>query len=162
MKKIKEPMVLLMAEDDIDYYKITKDAVEQLSIKVDFRNVEDGEYLMDYLLRRGQYKDPASSPLPDIIFLDLNMPRKSGLEALKEIKSNYSLRQIPIIILTVSRDADNISLCYKLGANSFITKPLGYPELVKAIESLESYWFKTVQLPPNAFPNQAADDGKIK
>jgi CheY-like chemotaxis protein len=147
MVKPNEPVVILMAEDDIDYYLITKDAIEKLSVKVDLHHVEDGEELMDYLHRCKKYEKPESSPVPHIIFLDLNMPKKSGFEALKEIKADYKLRHLPVIILTISRDSADIALCYKLGANSFVTKPLGFEQLVESIKSLETYWFKTVQLP---------------
>ncbi|MEI8344614.1 MAG: response regulator [Candidatus Omnitrophota bacterium] len=136
MKKIKEPLVILMAEDDYDYFTITQHMVAQLPYKVDLRHVEDGEYLMDYLLRRGSYADPAASPAPDIIFLDLNMPRKSGLESLAEIKGSAALSRIPIIVLTIARDGESIRACCELGVDSFVIKPLGYPELVKVLNTL--------------------------
>jgi CheY-like chemotaxis protein len=147
MLKPDEPITLLMAEDDEDYYLITKEAVDKLSRKVDFRRVEDGEELMNYLCHRGKYEKKESSPAPHIIFLDLNMPKKSGFEALKEIRADFKLKHIPVIILSISRDESDIALCYKLGANSFVTKPLGFDQLVEAIKILENYWCKTVQLP---------------
>ncbi|MDD5218236.1 MAG: response regulator [Candidatus Omnitrophica bacterium] len=147
MVKPNKPLVILMAEDDHDYYLLTKDAIEKLAMGIDLRYVEDGEELMQYLLRQAKYEDPESSPRPDIIFLDLNMPRKNGIEALREIKSNHALRQIPVIILTISQDAMDVSMCYRLGANSFITKPLGFEQLLDVIKVLSSYWFKTVLLP---------------
>jgi len=149
LTKPNKPFVILMAEDDHDYYLIIKDAIEKLALAVDLRYVEDGEELMHYLLRQAKYENPGTSPRPDIIFLDLNMPKKTGVEALREIKSNHTLRQIPIIILTISQDAMDVSMCYRLGANSFITKPLGFEPLLDVLKVLSSYWFKTVLLPPN-------------
>lgn len=149
MLKPNKPFVLLMAEDDHDYYLLTKDALEKLALGIDLRYVEDGEELMHYLLRQEKYESPETSPRPDVILLDLNMPRKTGIEALREIKSNHAVRQIPVIILTISQDAMDVSMCYRLGANSFITKPLGFEQLLDVLKVLSSYWFKTVLLPPN-------------
>lgn len=109
--------------------------------------VEDGEELMDYLVTHEKYNDPSNCPRPDLILLDLNMPKKDGREALKEIKANPHLRQIPIIILTTSKAEEDIFRTYELGVNSFISKPVSYEELVELVKKLGVYWFETVRLP---------------
>jgi|SRR3989338_2778018 len=147
MASERKPVLILMAEDDEDYYLLTKEALQKLRVINKFHRVEDGEELMDYLLRRGKYQNAADSPRPGLIFLDLNMPKKNGLEALAEIKSNPTLRQIPVIMLTISRDKKDISASYSLGANSFVTKPLGFKELIEALSVFDEYWFEIVQLP---------------
>ena len=113
----------------------------------DLRFVFDGEELLDYLYHRGRFSDPASSPRPGIIFLDLNMPKKDGREALRELKSNPSFRQIPIIVLTTSKAEEDIYRTYDLGANSYITKPVTFPGLVQVMNDLGRYWFEIVDLP---------------
>jgi CheY-like chemotaxis protein len=103
---------------------------------------------MDYLFHRDKYSDPASSPTPDLILLDLNMPRKDGREALKEIKSNPELRRIPVVILTTSKEEADILSTYDLGANSFIKKPVTFESLVDVVKTLAKYWFQIVELVP--------------
>lgn len=100
---------------------------------------------MDYLHQKGQYRN---APRPGLILLDLNMPRKDGREALKEIKSDPALRQIPIVVLTTSQAEEDIFRSYDLGANSFISKPVTFNGLVEAIKDLDKYWFAVVDLPP--------------
>jgi CheY-like chemotaxis protein len=109
--------------------------------------VADGEELMDYLHRRGRYADPASSPEPSLILLDLNMPRKDGREALMEIKSDARLKSIPVVILTTSKAEEDVRRLYELGANSFITKPATFQGLAEMLRTLSQYWFETVKLP---------------
>ena len=99
---------------------------------------------MDYLQRRNQYSVPASSPRPNLILLDLNMPKKDGREALREIKSDTELRKIPVIILTTSRADTDIARTYDLGANSFISKPVAFDALVKVMKAIGQYWFEVV------------------
>src|SRR5215216_2786048 len=95
-----QPIVILMADDDADDRMLTKDALQESRVLNDLRFVEDGEQLMNYLMRRGEYSDPSDSPRPGLILLDLNMPRKDGREALKEIKADPTLRRIPIVVMT--------------------------------------------------------------
>ncbi|MEX1056003.1 MAG: response regulator, partial [Rhodothermales bacterium] len=109
--------------------------------------VEDGEELMQYLRREGEYIDPNVSPRPGIILLDLNMPRKDGREALKEIKSDPSLRRIPVIVLTTSEAEQDILRSYDLGVNAFVTKPVTFDGLATAIQRLGEFWFQIVKLP---------------
>ncbi len=100
---------------------------------------------MDYLHQKGQYRN---APRPGLILLDLNMPRKDGREALKEIKSDPALQQIPLVVLTTSQAEEDIFRSYDLGANSFISKPVTFNGLVEAIKDLGKYWFAVVDLPP--------------
>lgn len=143
----KETIIILMAEDDPDDRMLTKDALQEARLANDMYFVEDGEELMDYLYHRGKYADPKSSPLPGLILLDLNMPRKDGREALKEIKGDHELRQIPIVILTTSKAEEDILRSYDLGVNSFIIKPVTFEALVDVMKTLAKYWFEIVELP---------------
>ena len=138
---------LLLADDDPDDRLLVKDALEETHCTADLRSVEDGVELMDYLRHRGRYADPSEAPPPSLILLDLKMPRKSGHQALKEIKEDPDLRQIPVVILTTSRQEQDISRSYRLGVNSFITKPSSFRGLVETMRVLERYWFEVVTLP---------------
>ena len=111
--------------------------------------MEDGEELLEYLQRRGRYADLKDAPLPGLILLDLNMPRKDGREALKEIKADANLRRIPIVVLTTSKAEEDILRTYDLGVNSYITKPVTFKSLVELIKLLGRYWFEVVELPPD-------------
>ncbi len=147
MEKGRKSVVILVADDDPEDCMLIKDAFKEGLLVNGLRFVEDGEELMDYLRRRGKYKDPSSSPRPGVVLLDLNMPRKDGREALKEIKSDSDLRSIPVVILTTSKEEEDVLRSYNLGANSYITKPVTFPGLVDAIKSLGKYWFEFVELP---------------
>jgi len=137
---------ILMADDDEDDCMLVRDAFNENRLRNALHCVRDGEALMDYLCRRGAYSDESLAPLPDLILLDLNMPKKDGREALREIKSNPALRRIPVVVLTTSIRDEDICQSYDMGANSYITKPLSFDELVTAIERLGNYWFGTVTL----------------
>ncbi len=140
-------IIILMADDDEDDRLMTKEAFEEARLANELRFVEDGEELLDYLCHRGKYEDPASAPRPGLILLDLNMPKKDGREALKEIKADPDLRQIPIVVLTTSKADEDIYKSYDLGVNSFITKPVSFEGMVFVITTLAQYWFQIVQLP---------------
>lgn len=147
MSKEMEPIVILMADDDPDDRLLTQEALEESRLINDLRFVEDGEQLLDYLFRRNQYVDTVKYPKPDLILLDLNMPRLDGREALKILKQDVELRQIPVVILTTSKAEEDILRTYKLGANSYITKPVSFEGLVEVAQSLGRYWFTIVRLP---------------
>lgn len=147
MSKKGEPITLLFADDDPDDRLLVKDALAGSRLVNDLRFVIDGEDLMDYLHRRGDYADPTNSPLPGLILLDLNMPRKDGREALQEIKADARLRRIPIVVLTTSKAEEDILRSYDLGVNSFITKPVTFEGLVEVMKTLSTYWFQIVELP---------------
>ncbi len=114
-------------------------AFDEAGIPEELRLVADGKELMEYLYRLGEFTDPERSPRPDLILLDLNMPRKDGREALKEIKSDPQLKNIPIVILTTSSEERDIELCSKAGAATFITKPSDFEEWVEIIRSLHAF-----------------------
>ena len=109
--------------------------------------MEDGEELLDYLHRRGKYSPPADTPRPGLILLDLNMPRMDGREALREIKGDASLRQIPVVVMTTSKAEEDILRSYDSGASSFISKPMSFEGLVELMKGLGRYWFEIVELP---------------
>jgi CheY-like chemotaxis protein len=138
---------VLMVDDDPDDFFLAKHAFRKSGLKKDFRMVSDGEELMDYLYRRGNFATLESSPLPCLILLDLNMPRKDGREVLEEVKKDPEFRRIPIIVFTTSGEETDIASCYELGANSYITKPAKFDTLVEVMTSLVDYWLKVVRLP---------------
>ena len=142
-----QPIVILMADDDADDRMLTKDALEESRVLNELRFVQDGEELMDYLHRRGKYADAESSPKPGLILLDLNMPKKDGREALKEIKSDPNLRRIPVVIMTTSKAEEDIFRSYDFGASSFITKPVTFDRLVDLMKAIGEYWVEFVELP---------------
>ena len=138
---------LLIADDDPDDRMMTQAALEESYLLNNLYFVENGQELMDFLKRRGKYTDPATSPRPDLILLDLNMPRKDGREALMEIKADPELRSIPIIVLTTSKSEQDILKSYDLGVNCFISKPVLFEELIEVVRSIGQYWFDIVKLP---------------
>ena len=141
------PFTILMADDDEDDRLLATEALAESRLSNELRCVEDGVELMDYLYRRGQYAPPASAPRPGLILLDLNMPRKDGREALREIKGDPSLRSIPVVVLTTSRADEDIVRSYDLGANSYIPKPVTFEGLVEVVRALGRYWIEIVELP---------------
>jgi len=147
MAKNGKPIVILMADDDADDRMLTRDALEESRVLNELRFVEDGEELMEYLHRKGKFADPESSPKPGLILLDLNMPKKDGREALKEIKSDPNLRRIPVVIMTTSKAEEDIYRSYDFGASSFITKPVTFDRLVDLMRALGEYWVEFVELP---------------
>ena len=141
------PVTILMADDDPDDRQLTKEAFEESKLANDLRFVEDGVELLDYLYHRGKYADPATSPRPSIILLDLNMPRKDGREALQEIKSDSRFRSIRVIVMTTSKLEEDIVRSYDLSAASYIAKPITFEALVEVIRTLGRYWLEIVELP---------------
>jgi two-component system response regulator len=147
MSKGSNAVTILMADDDPDDRAMTQEAFEEAKVVNDLRFVEDGVELLDYLHRRGKYADPASSPRPGIILLDLNMPRKDGREALAEMKADPRFKTIRVIILTTSKAEEDIIRSYNLSAASYITKPVTFKALVNVIRTLGKYWLEIVELP---------------
>lgn len=141
-------MSILMADDDEDDRMMAKEALEESLLSNPIFFVKDGEELMDYLYHRGEFSDPAQSPRPGLILLDLNMPRKDGREALKEIKSDPALKNIPIVVLTTSKAEEDVLRTYDLGVNSFIVKPVSFEAIVDLLKTLGKYWFELVEIPP--------------
>ena len=150
MTEIKEQpkgIVILMADDDDDDFLLTKKALKQSKLLNQLVRVKDGEELIDYLRGEGDYKNATDCPRPGVILLDLNMPRKDGREALKEIKSDPELSSIPVIVFTTSKAEEDIYRSYQLGVNSFITKPVTFDNLTEVMRTLGTYWFEIVELP---------------
>jgi CheY-like chemotaxis protein len=139
--------MILMAEDDTDDRLLVKDALTECQMADQLRFVGDGEELMDYLLHRGQYAAAGAAPRPRLILLDLNMPRKDGREALREIRAHPELCRIPVVAFTTSKADTDVDKIYELGANSFISKPVAFDALVNVMKTLGSYWFDIVELP---------------
>jgi CheY-like chemotaxis protein len=150
MSRIGKAITILYADDDAEDRMLVKDAWAENRLANELHFVEDGEELMDYLRRRGQYTHLANEPLPGMILLDLNMPRKDGREALQEIKADPRLRSIPVVVLTTSKAEEDILRAYDLGVNSFILKPVTFQSLVDLTLTLSKYWFEVVELPSEA------------
>jgi CheY-like chemotaxis protein len=145
--KDEKPPLILIADDDEDDRMFTKEAFDENFKEKEIRFVNDGIDLLDYLRRRNQYSDPASSPRPSIILLDLNMPKMDGREALREIKSDPKLRTIPVVILTTSKAEQDVLKTYDMGVNCFITKPVSFTAFVEVTRTIGHYWFDIVKLP---------------
>ena len=140
-------ITIVLADDDPDDRQLTRDAFVENRLANSLDCVEDGEELLDYLHRRGKFGNLGNTPLPGLILLDLNMPRKDGREALKELKANPDFRRIPIVVLTTSKAEEDILRSYDLGVNSYITKPVTFKSLVEIVKVLGRYWFELVELP---------------
>lgn len=147
MSKSARSITILYADDDPEDRMLVRDAWDESRVANPLDFAEDGEDLMDYLHRRGKYARMVGTPLPGLILLDLNMPRKDGREALQEIKADPKLRSIPVVILTTSKAEQDILAAYDLGVSSFIVKPVTFQSLVELTLALNKYWFEIVELP---------------
>ena len=136
-----------MADDDEDDRLLTQDALAESRVLNELHFVEDGVELLEYLERKGKFEDKAVSPRPGLILLDLNMPRMDGREALEAIKGNPNLKGIPVVILTTSKQEEDMVKGYNLGAASYITKPVTFDGLVDLMKTLGKYWEEFVELP---------------
>lgn len=148
MPKRPKPFTILMADDDVEDCLLVRDALKEAGQSHDLRFVRNGEELYDYLHRRGEYADGRDAPRPDLILLDLKMPRKDGREVLQEIKSDPRFKRIPVVALTTSTAADDVSFSYEVGVNSYVTKPATFRALVDMMDTLSKYWFQWAELPP--------------
>lgn len=140
---------ILIVDDDEDDRILAIQALQKSTFDSNVSYVTDGDELMDYLHRRGAFEND-TAPMPDLILLDLNMPRKNGKEALRQIRDDKMLDHIPVVIFTTSQADQDIAECYKLGANSYIVKPVNFQSLVNVMNALQVYWSEFVQLPPNS------------
>lgn len=136
---------ILMADDDLEDCLLVREALRENRTYHALQTVNDGEDLLDYLYQRGVYTPTA--PRPDLILLDLKMPKKDGREALAEIKTDAGLRSIPIVVLTTSTAEDDIDYCYRLGVSSYIPKPVTFKAWLELMHTLTKYWFELVKLP---------------
>jgi len=143
----KQPVSILIADDDEDDRFLAKEALREARLMNELDFVEDGEELMDYLLANGKYEYRKDSPLPGFVLLDLNMPKKDGREALKEIKADPGLKDIPIAVLTTSRTEEDIYRSYNLGVNAFISKPISLEGLIEVLKTLSLYGITIVDIP---------------
>src|SRR5438105_1986026 len=147
--KNKIPLTILSCDDDEDDRMLTQQALEDAHVSNSIRFVEDGEQLLDYLYQRGEFAgETGKAPRPGLILLDLNMPKLDGRGALRVIKRDPTLHDIPIVVLSTSRADEDIVRSYQLGVNSFITKPVTFSGLVDAMNVLGRYWLEIVELPP--------------
>ncbi len=147
MDALPRSYTILMADDDDEDCLLVRDALTLNVVPHDLRTVPDGVELLNYLDRRGKYEDRRHSPRPDLILLDLNMPRKDGREALGDLKADRRWRHIPIVVLTTSTSDDDVSFCYRSGASSYIAKPCTYQAWVELVRTLNKYWFELARLP---------------
>jgi two-component system response regulator len=138
---------ILLVEDSPEDFETTQRAFRKSGLKNPILLCADGDEALDFLHRRGRFADPASSPRPGIILLDLNLPGTDGRQVLEEIKSTDALKQIPVIVLTTSDDERDVAACYRAGANSYVQKPVNMDGFMRAIERLNDYWFEVVILP---------------
>lgn len=136
-----------MADDDEDDRLLTQDALAESRVLNELHFVEDGVELLEYLERKGKFEQKDTSPRPGLILLDLNMPRMDGREALQAIKANPCLKGIPVVILTTSKQEEDMVKGYDLGAASYITKPVTFDGLVELMKALGKYWVEFVELP---------------
>lgn len=153
MKGRRTTVTILMADDDEDDCMLAREALAESRLANNLYLVRDGEELMDYLYQRGKYADLNLAPRPGLILLDLNMPKKDGREALREIKADPQLKHIPVVVLTTSKAEEDIYRSYELGANSYITKPVTFASLVEVMKTLGKYWFEIVELPLQSVRN---------
>ena len=136
-----------MAEDDSDDRLLVQEAIDESDWLGDVHFVGDGEELLQYLDKTGEFSSPGAAPRPGLILLDLNMPKMDGRQVIAKIRDNPQFRKIPVVVLTTSKADTDIEEIYNLGANSFITKPAQFESLVSVMKLLNDYWFKTVVLP---------------
>jgi CheY-like chemotaxis protein len=145
-----KPITILIADDDPDDRMMAKEALDESRVANVVHFVEDGVELLSYLRRQGRYADPGASPRPGLILLDLNMPKKDGREALREIKADPALRRTPVIVMTTSKAEEDIYRTYDLGVSSYVAKPVTFEGLVDVMKTLGKYWFNIVELPDEA------------
>jgi two-component system, chemotaxis family, response regulator Rcp1 len=141
---IVKPIELLLVEDSEPDVRLTKEALLEAKVKNRLSVVEDGVEAMAFLRREGDYSD---APRPDLILLDLNLPRKDGRQVLKEIKSDESLKRIPVVVLTTSKSEEDILRAYDLHANCYITKPVDFNRFMDVVKTIEDFWLTVVTLP---------------
>ena len=144
MKIIDKPVEILLVEDNEGDVGLIEEVFEEAKIRNNIHVAEDGEEAVLYLRGEGKF---SGSPRPDIILLDLNLPKKDGREVLKEIKEDDNLKNIPVVILTTSNAEKDILRAYDLHANAYITKPLDFDQFIRAVGSIENFWLEIVNLP---------------
>lgn len=147
--RIKEkirPIEILLVDDNPGDIRLTQEALKESKVLNNIHIVEDGMEALEFLRKEGRFKNEIT---PDIILLDLNLPKRNGREVLTEIKNDELLKKIPVVILTISRAEEDILKSYELHANCYITKPVDMNQFIKIVRSIENFWFSIVRLPPN-------------
>lgn len=139
------PVEILLVEDNPGDVKLTEKALEQGNLENELHVVNDGVEALEFLRREGEY---AESPRPDLVLLDLNMPRKDGQEVLQELNEDEELSRIPVVVLTSSESEEDIVKSYDLNANAYLTKPVDYDGFLEIVDGLENFWLQVVKLPP--------------
>ena len=139
------PIEILLVEDSPSDAEFTVEALKEAKVRNHLSLVEDGVQAMEFLRRQGKY---AQAPRPDLIMLDLNLPRKDGREVLAEMKADNNLKMIPVVVLTTSRAEQDVLRAYELHANCYITKPVDFQQFLNVVRSIESFWLFVVTLPP--------------
>lgn len=140
-----KPIEILLVEDNQGDADLAREALTDSKVRNNLHHVSDGLTAMDFLQQKGNY---AKAPRPDLILLDLNMPKKDGREVLAEVKADKDLKRIPVVILTTSKAEEDILKTYNLHANCFITKPIDFHQFIKVVQAIEEFWFTIVKLPP--------------
>lgn len=140
-----KPVDILIVEDNEGDARLIKEVLNDSKILTNLHLVSDGVQAMDFLHKKGEY---SNVPLPDLIILDLNLPKKDGREVLAEIKADKNLKRIPVVIMTISQAEEDILKSYSLHANCFVTKPIDLNQFIKVVHSIEDFWFSIVKLPP--------------
>ena len=140
------PIEILLVDDNPGDIRLTQEALKESKVLNNIHIVEDGLEALEFLRKEGRFKNVIT---PDIILLDLNLPKRNGREVLAEIKNDDFLKKIPVVILTISRAEEDILKSYRLHANCYITKPVDMDQFIKIVRSIENFWFSIVKLPPN-------------
>jgi len=140
------PIEILLVEDNPGDVRLTREALKEGKVYSNLHTVKDGVEAMEFLRRQGKFKDV---PRPDIILLDLNLPRKDGREVLEEIKSDSELKRIPVVVLTTSKAEEDVLRTYNLHANCYVTKPVDLEKFMVVVKSIDVFWLTVVTLPPN-------------
>ena len=139
------PIEILLVEDNPGDVRLTKEALKEGKVYSNLHWVKDGVEAMEFLRRQGKHAD---APRPDIILLDLNLPKKDGREVLQDIKNDTDLKRIPVVVLTTSKAEEDVLRTYNLHANCYVTKPVDLDQFIRVVESIEDFWFTIVKLPP--------------
>jgi CheY-like chemotaxis protein len=140
-----DPIEILLAEDNPGDVRLTEKALDHGSIINNLHVVEDGVEAIAFLRQEGEYAD---EPRPDLVLLDLNMPKKDGREVLEDMESDPSLRRIPVVVLTSSEAEEDVVRSYELNANAYLTKPVDFDGFVDIVSRIEDFWFSVVKMPP--------------
>ncbi|MBS3788588.1 response regulator [Candidatus Bipolaricaulota bacterium] len=143
---IGKPIEILLVEDSPGDARLAREALKDAKVRNNIYHVENGVQAMDFLYQEGKYGD---RPRPDLVLLDLNLPKKDGRQVLTEIKSDDDLKRIPVVVLTISEDEEDIMHSYNHHVNCYITKPIDLDQFMKVVKSIEDFWLTVVKLPPD-------------